>query len=45
MSSLTSPEPFKGAEENLKKVFDKIKSQYTLLSGPKALSVQENAVK
>jgi hypothetical protein len=44
-SSLTSPEPFKGAEENLKKVADKVKAQYHWLSTQEALVVKESDIR
>jgi hypothetical protein len=43
--SLTSPEPFKGAEENLKKVADKVKAQYHWLSTQEALVVKESDIR
>ena len=44
-SSLSSPQPFKGVEQNLQRVFDKVQARTEWLRTPEALKTQEDNMK
>lgn len=44
-SSLSSPQPFKGVEQNLQRVFDKVQAKTEWLRTPEALKTQEDNMK